>query len=200
MIRRLAERQLITSFGAWREVLYYDGKSECVALVYGEVAGEESVTCRVHSACISAHVFNSVECDCREQMALTQGIIQRRGRGIVIWLDQDGRGNGHLALMLAASRAQEQSIPQTQAYVELGYGADNRNYRQAAEALQDLAVESVELLSDSPAKAAGLEEHGIVVTGMTSVALDLARHPELRKYYLDKAARGYGIDVSETAS
>jgi GTP cyclohydrolase II len=199
MIRRLADRELATSFGVWREVLYYDGQSECLALIYGDVVGEESVSCRVHSACLSAHVFNSIECDCREQMALTQGFIQRRGRGIVIWLDQDGRGNGHLALMLAARKAEEESIPQTQAYVQLGYAADNRDYRQAAEVLRDLGVSSVELLSDSPSKAASLEDHGVAVARTTSVSLDLARHPELRKYYLDKAARGYGIDLGETA-
>lgn len=199
MIKRLAERFLRTSFGTWREILYYDGQAESIALVYGDVSAEEAVPCRVHSACISAHVFNSVECDCREQMALAQGYIEAHGNGVLIWLDQDGRGNGHLALMLAARLAEEESIPQTEAYVKLGYAGDKRDYRQAAKILRDLRVSSVELLSDSPDKAAGLAERGVVVTGTRSVSLDLARHPELRTYYLDKAARGYNIGIGDKA-
>jgi GTP cyclohydrolase II len=194
VIRRLAERPLLTSFGAWQEFLYYDGQAECIALVYGDVASRESVPCRLHSACLSAHVFNSVECDCREQMILAQGYIQSKGYGVVIWLDQDGRGNGHLALMLAARMAEEESIPQTEAYVRLGYSGDNRDYRQACEILHELDISSVELLSDSPDKAESLTRCGTTVASTKSVSLDLARHPELRKYYLDKAARGYNIE------
>jgi GTP cyclohydrolase II len=127
-------------------------------------------------------------------MILAQGYIQSKGHGIVIWLDQDGRGNGHLALMLAARLAEEESIPQTEAYVKLGYSGDSRDYRQACEILRDLEVSSVQLLSDSPGKADGLARCGIAIASTKSVSLDLERHPELRKYYLDKAARGYSIE------
>ena len=99
MIIRLAEGPLHTLFGTFQELLYDDGQQESIALVMGQVGQGEEVLCRVHSQCLAAHVFNSVECDCREQMALAQAAIVHAGRGLIIWLDQEGRGHGHLALM-----------------------------------------------------------------------------------------------------
>ncbi|TDD32000.1 GTP cyclohydrolase [Actinomadura sp. KC06] len=193
MIKRLAERPLRTAFGVWREILYYDGQDQLIVLVLGDVDGASDVPCRIHSDCISAHVFNSVECDCREQFISAQVFIKEQGCGVIIWLDQDGRGNGHMALMLAASLAERESIPQTEAYVRLGYAADRRTYNAAAAVLHDLRVGSVLLLSDSPGKAEGLTDRNIAVSGMHSVAVDLEEHPGLRAYYEDKMARGYTI-------
>ena len=96
---RLAERNLKTKFGEFKEILYYDGQRESIALVMGDVENGEDVLCRVHSRCISAHEFNSIECDCREQMEISQFLIEQNGSGVVIWLDQEGKGNGHLALI-----------------------------------------------------------------------------------------------------
>ena len=96
---KLAERDLKTKFGDFREILYYDGQTESVAIVMGEIENEADVLCRVHSSCLTAHVFSSIECDCREQMEMSQAMIQAAGKGIVIYLDQEGKGNGHLALM-----------------------------------------------------------------------------------------------------
>src|SRR2546423_15574152 len=99
MIIRLAERELRTKYGNYTEILYYDGEKESIALIMGDVADQEDILCRIHSHCIGAHVFNSIECDCREQMAASQFLIEQAGEGIIIWLDQEGKGNGHLALM-----------------------------------------------------------------------------------------------------
>src|SRR5262245_60159211 len=96
MIIRLAEGPLHTLFGTFQEVLYDDGPHESIALVMGQVAQSDEVWCRVHSSCLAAHVFNSVECDCREQMTLAQSVIAHEGRGLIIWLNQEGRGHGHL--------------------------------------------------------------------------------------------------------
>ncbi len=96
MIVRLAERDLLTKFGTFTEVLYYDGQKESIALIMGEVAKGEDVFCRIHSHCIGAHIFNSIECDCREQMAAAKAMIEaelgallsgliRRARATVIW-------------------------------------------------------------------------------------------------------------------
>src|SRR5690348_17278231 len=103
MIIRLAKRELKTKYGVCTEILYYDGQKESIALVMGNVEDEENLLCRVHSHCIGAHVFNSIECTCREEMAASQALIEQAGKGVIIWLDQEGKGNGHLALM--------QSIP-----------------------------------------------------------------------------------------
>jgi len=162
MIVRLAERDLKTKFGTFREVLYYDGQKESIAIVMGEVAGSENVLCRVHSHCIGAHVFASVECDCREQMEATQAMIEKEGRGLVIWLDQEGKGNGHLALI--------QSIPfkkefgQAEAYIRAGYRADPRSYTAAAQILADVRVKSIVLLANDPTKADDLRHEGITVS------------------------------------
>lgn len=190
---RLADRPLATTFGAWQEVLYYNGISESLALVHGDVADQSDVPCRVHSACISSHVFNSIECDCREQMLLAQAMVREHGCGIVIWLNQEGRGNGHLALMRVARLSAEQNIPQTAAYEMLGYGDDQRQYGTAAAILCDLGVASIRLISNSPAKVEALRESGIEVLGMLPVAVDLADHPQLQAYYADKVARGHAF-------
>lgn len=196
VIARLAERKLATKFGTWREILYYNGLTESFALVYGEVADKAAIPCRVHSACLSAHVFNSIECDCREQMAIAQAMIQKLGHGVIIWLDQEGRGNGHLALMLAAKFSAESGIPQSEAYRRLGYGVDQRRYLAATAILRDLDVASVRLISNSPAKSAALTADGIEVIDMLPVAVDLADYPHLRAYYADKAARGHAFPAS----
>ena len=193
MIHKLAERPLVTRFGTWAEFLYYDGQRESMAITYGNFAGQSGVLCRIHSACSSAHIFNSVECDCREQMEIAQEAIQEAGLGLIIWLDQDGRGNGHLALMLAAKMAVEQDIPQSDAYRRLGYHSDPRTYGTASAILRDQGVASIILLSDSPGKAEAIVADGIAVVESRSVSVDLGAFPQLRKYYADKLARGYTV-------
>jgi GTP cyclohydrolase II len=163
MIKQLGERELRTRYGDYREILYYDGQQESIALVMGDVAGRESVFCRVHSHCIGAHVFNSVECDCREQMAAAQTLIQQAGSGVIVWLDQEGKGNGHLALV-ESIQYKKSGLTQAEAYVKAGYKADARNYRVAAEILSDLKIKSIILLGNSPDKADDLRKESIKVT------------------------------------
>lgn len=163
---RLATRELKTKFGTYTEFLYYDGQKESIALVMGNVESGEDILCRIHSHCIGAHVFNSVECTCREEMEGAQAMIEREGRGVIIWLDQEGKGNGHLALM--------QSIPfkkefgQAEAYIRAGYSADARSYLPAADILKDLKVRSIVLLSNSPEKANDLRQISIDVAAVQS--------------------------------
>lgn len=162
MIIRLAERSLKTKFGTFTEILYYDGRSESIAIVMGDVAGGKDVLCRIHSHCIGAHVFNSVECTCREEMAAAQALIQEAGRGIIIWLDQEGKGNGHLALMQSIKYKKE--FGQAEAYVKAGFSSDARSYRPAAEILADLQIKSIVLLSNSPGKTEDLRKESIEVS------------------------------------
>lgn len=150
---RLADRELKTRFGTFTEILFYDGQAESIALVMGDVEGEEDVLCRIHSACIGGHVFNSVECECADEMAAAQAMIQSAGKGVIIYLDQEGKGNAHLALM--------KSIPfkkaghsQAEAYKMAGFEADARSFRPAAQILNELKVGSVVLMTDNQDKAA----------------------------------------------
>ncbi|MEO6334835.1 MAG: GTP cyclohydrolase [Pyrinomonadaceae bacterium] len=164
MIIRLAERFLRTRFGTYTEILYYDGQKESIALVMGDVADREDVLCRVHSHCIGAHVFNSIECTCREEMAAAQEAIQQGGRGVIIWLDQEGKGNGHLALIESIPFKKEHG--QAEAYVKAGYKADARRYGTAAQILSDLNVRSIVLLANSEGKADELRKESVVVASL----------------------------------
>jgi GTP cyclohydrolase II len=168
MIKRLADRHLRTKFGTFEEILFYDGRKESIALVMGEVAGGEEVLCRIHSHCIGAHVFNSTECMCREEMSATQALIERKGRGIIIWLDQEGKGNGHLALLLSIAFKRE-GANQADAYEKAGYSADARDYRPAAEILRELGITSVCLITDNRMKSDALRELGINVADTVSL-------------------------------
>jgi 3,4-dihydroxy 2-butanone 4-phosphate synthase/GTP cyclohydrolase II len=169
MIKRLGERSLETKFGTFAEILYYDGQRESIALVMGDVAGED-VLCRVHSHCIGAHIFNSVECTCREEMEAAQRAIQEAGSGVIIWLDQEGKGNGHLALI--------ESIPfkkahgQAKAYEMAGYVDDARSYKSAAQILADLRISSVVLLANSHAKAEALKREGVEVSKLQKLPIE----------------------------
>lgn len=163
MIKRLGERELKTKFGTFKEILYYDGQKESIAIVMGRVSTGKDVLCRVHSHCIGAHVFNSIECDCREQMNAAQELIQNEGRGLIIWLDQEGKGNGHLALIESIPFKKE--FGQAEAYKKAGYQADARSYAASAQILNDLGVDSIIMLANDPKKADDLRAEGIKVAG-----------------------------------
>ena len=162
MIKRLGERDIDTKFGAFREVLFYDGQAESIALVMGDVGGAENVLCRIHSACIGGHVFNSTECECADEMAAAQAAIRKAGRGVIIYLDQEGKGNGHLALIESIKFKKE--FCQAQAYVKAGYREDARDYLPAAAILRDLGVASVRLITNNPSKTDELTSLGITVS------------------------------------
>jgi GTP cyclohydrolase II len=162
MISRLAQRPLETKFGTFKEVLYYDGRCESIALVMGDVAGRANVLCRIHSACIGGHVFNSVECECAAEMRAAQKAIQDAGRGVIIYLEQEGKGNGHLALMLSMP-FKKAGHSQAEAYELAGYSADARSYFPAASILRELGVKSVSVMTENASKAQELREHGIEV-------------------------------------
>jgi len=194
MVIRLAEGHLNTKFGTFLEILYYDGQQESIAIVMGDVWQRDNVLCRLHSHCVSAHLFNSIDCDCREQMELAQAMIEQQGAGVIIWLDQEGRGNGHLALL--RSRAlQAQGLSQTEAYVQLGYAADARQYASAAAILQDLGVKSVVLMTNSPHKIDSLQAAGIAIAGTRPLILEAEASDRLRGFYEDKIAQGHQIDL-----
>ncbi len=149
---------------------YYDGQSESIALVMGNVEAQEKVFCRIHSSCVSAHVFNSIECDCREQMEMSQSLIEQKGQGVIVWLDQEGKGNGHLALMSSIKHKKE-GFSQSEAYKKVGYEADARSFRPAAEILSDLKVKSVVLLTNNPEKAEDLRRASIIVSDTKEITI-----------------------------
>lgn len=170
MIFRLTERELKTKFGDFREILFYDGQTESVALVMGNVENEENVLCRIHSSCISAHVFNSIECECREEMETSQTLIEQNGQGVIIYLEQEGKGNGHLALM-ASIPYKKAGMPQSEAYEKAGFEKDARSFRAAAEIFTDLKISSIVLLTENAKKADELRKFGINVAAVKEMKI-----------------------------
>ena len=170
MIVKLAEGNLRTKFGEFREVLYYDGQKESIALIMGDIENAENVLCRVHSSCIFGHYFNSIECDCQEQMDISQQLIQRQGKGIIILLDQEGKGNGHFAL-LNSVKHKRAGIKQADAYEAVGFKKDARDFSSAGKILKKLGVKSIKMLTNNPDKIKTLSQQGINVAGTKDIVL-----------------------------
>ena len=170
MIIKIAEGKLKTKYGEYHELLFYDGQKESFALVMGNIENEKDVLCRVHSSCIFGHHFNSIECDCREQMEISQQLIQKAGKGIVIWLEQEGKGNGHYALLKSAIH-KNKGVSQAEAYEAVGFKKDARDFRVAAEILKELKVKSVRMLTNNQSKVETLTKHGIHVVGIKPTKL-----------------------------
>lgn len=170
MIVKLAEGNLKTKYGVFQEALYYDGQKEAIAFFMGDLKDAESVLCRVHSSCIFGHYFNSIECDCQEQMDISQQLIQKEGRGIIILLDQEGKGNGHFAL-LNSVRYKRQGVQQADAYEAVGFKKDARDFSSAAKILKDLGVKSIMMLTNNSKKVETLRQFGIEVIGTKDIHL-----------------------------
>lgn len=170
MIVKLATNDLRTRFGRFRESLYYDGQREAIALYVGETDGAEEVLCRVHSSCLFGHYFNSTECDCQQQLDGAQAMIGAAERGIIILLDQEGKGNGHFALLNSITHKRN-GAGQGDAYEAVGFRRDARDFSAAGKILQDLGVRSVILLTSNPGKVAALAQQGIAVAGTKDIVL-----------------------------
>jgi GTP cyclohydrolase II len=194
---RLAEKTLATTFGNWREVLYTDGRGLVAALAFGTWDPSTTVPCRIQSHCLSGFVFSSVECDCRKQLEVAQLYMQERGAGVVVWLDQDGRGHGHMAYMLASELASQAGVSQSEAYERLGYSGDPRSYGIAASVILDLGIGAVELLSNNPERAAALRRHGIDVDTRRPLIIDSSGNDFLSRSYRDKESQGHVIDLPQ---
>jgi GTP cyclohydrolase II len=161
--RRLAGANLPTRYGTF-EVFVYDTpeRKEHVALALGAIDDGEAVLVRVHSECLTGDVFGSSRCDCGEQLADSLPLLQEQGRGVLLYLRQEGRGIG-LANKISAYALQERGLDTVEANLALGLPEDGRDYRVAAEMLFELGVRRARLLTNNPAKVEGLERHGLEV-------------------------------------
>lgn len=163
-VESLAETVLPTSYGTFRVFAYGDDPHGDVdlALVLGDLDGPEPVLARVHSECLTGDVFGSRRCDCGEQLELALERIGDEGRGVLIYLRQEGRGIG-LLNKLRAYHLQDNGFDTVEANLELGLPIDRRDYGRAARILRDLGVSRVRLMTNNPEKVAGLENHNIEV-------------------------------------
>jgi 3,4-dihydroxy 2-butanone 4-phosphate synthase/GTP cyclohydrolase II len=188
-VQKLADTRLPTEYGTFRAVGYRglaDG-SDHVALVYGDISDGQDVLVRVHSECLTGDVFGSLRCDCGPQLHAAMHRVVEEGRGVVLYVrGHEGRGIG-LMHKLQAYQLQDQGHDTVDANLELGLPADARDYGTGAQILADLGIRSMRLLTNNPAKRAGLEGYGLHITGR--VGLPVRPHPENVRYLRTKRDR-----------
>lgn len=172
LVRRVAEADLPTPWGDFRIVGYaneVDGR-EHVALVRGDVAGAEDVLVRVHSRCLTGDVFHSSRCDCGGQLEAAMRMVVEAEAGVIVYLDQEGRGIG-LLNKLRAYELQDQGHDTVEANEALGFPPDLRNYGIGAQILVDLGLHSIRIMTNNPKKLAGLEGFGLEIRDRVPIEL-----------------------------
>ena len=153
---------LPTEFGEWKCIAYkaLTDPDEHVAFVFGDVRGDEPVLVRVHSQCVTGDVFGSQRCDCGEQLRLAQQMITAAGRGVIVYMRQEGRGIG-LHNKIKAYNLQDGGMDTVEANEALGFPADRRDYGIGMQILVDLGLKDLRLITNNPEKRAGLEGYGL---------------------------------------
>lgn len=167
VVERFSEADVPTARGTFRTVVFREKRRdqaarEHVALVMGDVSGQEGVPVRVHSECLTSEVFGSLKCDCRQQLDRALDFVAQNGTGVVLYLRQEGRGIG-LGNKIKAYALQAKGADTLEANRMLGFPDDLRTYDIAADMLRALGVRSVDLITNNPLKIAGLVEEGIPV-------------------------------------
>jgi 3,4-dihydroxy 2-butanone 4-phosphate synthase / GTP cyclohydrolase II len=177
LVERVVEVGLPTKFGDFRVVGFRSliDEKHHVAMVKGEIEGEEDVLVRVHSECLTGDVFHSMRCDCGQQLEDALLRIEQEGRGVLLYLAQEGRGIG-LLNKLRAYKLQEDGLDTVDANIELGLPADLRDYGIGAQILVDLGLTSIRLLTNNPKKIVGLEGYGLQVTDQVPIEHPPSQH------------------------
>ncbi|MCH7747890.1 MAG: bifunctional 3,4-dihydroxy-2-butanone-4-phosphate synthase/GTP cyclohydrolase II [Acidobacteria bacterium] len=188
LVRRAAAAKLPTQYGDFDLVAFeslINGETH-LALVRGDIGDGEDVLVRVHSCCLTGEVFHSLRCDCGAQLATAMERIAAEGRGILLYLNQEGRGIG-LTNKIRAYELQDQGYDTVEANERLGFKPDQRDYGIGAQILNELGVRSMRLLTNNPRKFVGLEGYGLSVTA--SLALEVAITGPARSYLRTKKAK-----------
>jgi 3,4-dihydroxy 2-butanone 4-phosphate synthase / GTP cyclohydrolase II len=200
LVRRAVSVPLPVTEGAFTMHLYEETleNDHHVALVMGDVKKGGPVLVRVHSQCLTGDVFGSQRCDCGQQMHAALRAIARRGRGVFLYLRQEGRGIG-LANKLRAYELQDRGLDTVEANVKLGFAPDLRDYGIGAQILADLGLSRIELLTNNPRKIVGLEAHGLEIAKRVPLRVKPTRHN--RRYLAtkrDKLGHLLDLELGET--
>ena len=159
---------------------------EHIALIKGEWKEDEDVLVRVHSSCMTGDIFGSMRCDCGEQLHKAMQMIEKEGKGAIVYLNQEGRGIGLMA-KIAAYKLQEEGYDTVDANIHLGYDADQRDYGVGAQILRQIGIRKMRLLTNNPVKRAGLEGFGLQV--IENVPIEITPNPYNERYLHTKQER-----------
>lgn len=163
-VKRISDVKLPTGHGEFRAVAYTNDMDNSIhiALVKGEIKPDDSVLVRVHSECLTGDVFSSKRCDCGEQLHKAMEVVDKEGKGVILYMRQEGRGIG-LANKLRAYELQDKGLDTVEANIQLGFKPDLRDYGIGAQILVDLGVRKMRLMTNNPKKIVGLEGYGLKV-------------------------------------
>ncbi len=199
LVERVAEAKLPTGYGEFTIVAYRSkvDPDEHMALVRGDISGDEPVLVRVHSECITGDVFGSLRCDCGEQVSLAMQAIADEGRGVFLYMRQEGRGIG-FHNKVRAYALQDEGLDTVEANIALGFDADLRDYGIGAQILADLGLHKIRLLTNNPKKVVGLESYGLQI--VETVDLRTSPTPYNVDYLKTKQRKlGHLLGVDEAA-
>ncbi len=197
MVKKITEAKLPTNYGEFTVMAYKSSvdKTEHIAMVKGDVSGKEPVLVRVHSECLTGDVFRSLRCDCGEQFELAMQKINEEGRGVFLYMRQEGRGIG-LHNKLKAYALQDQGMDTVEANIALGFPADLRDYGIGAQILADIGLHNIKLLTNNPKKIVGLESYGLKVVE-TVPLLATPNSYNIRYLETKKNKLGHILDMEE---
>jgi len=199
LVHKVADAKLPTKYGEFRAVAYKSDvdPAEHIALVMGDVNTPEPVLIRVHSECATGDIFGSLRCDCGEQLATALRAIAREGRGVLIYMRQEGRGIG-FHNKIKAYALQDIGLDTVEANISLGFAPDLRDYGVGAQIISDLGIKQIRLLTNNPKKVISLEGHGLKV--VETVPIVVQPNPHNRRYLETKQKKmGHKLEIADNA-
>ena len=188
LVEKGEEVDMPTEYGHFRLIPFRQKSNgmEHIALIKGEWEEDEPLLVRVHSSCVTGDIFHSKRCDCGEQLQRAMQMVEREGKGVVLYLNQEGRGIGLMA-KIAAYKLQEQGYDTVDANIHLGYDPDLRDYGVGAQILSMVGVKKMRLLTNNPVKRVGLEAYGLEI--VENVPIEITPNPYNERYLRTKKER-----------